>query len=301
MRTMDNKRLAKIEAQLTPKEWGIRMADEFARYQTLDAYCTASFKSTELLVHRARAMLREKVERNTSGHKMLQNRRAEMKRTQIEIEVLWQLLLVVNNRIVSRLERAEIQVALLEQVIQAMLARAAFSDTASAVLARFDQERKEKSAAAQAIRGLLTPYLAVDIMPVLLEGVEPLGVSIPNLTLDLIAHQKATTRIQDDCFEGHGILALDLNKRMGAAIDTLNSVLDQHRQFLTQRGNAVEWMVLDGQALALADKPATDLTNSWMQVARDEATVDVLNWMCDFAARDDYRREIAKRMVAEAN
>jgi len=303
MTTIANeKRLAKIEEKLTPKEWGIRLADEVTKHPTLDDFCIAEMKAGTNLPHKAEAVLTEQAEAQYPGPKLRDQRRWAVKTVQIEFDSLKHLVLKVNEAMRTRMDKAGVEVALKLQALQTIILQDAMRQTATT--------------ASEWIEGQKTTGKATDARKAILDALaayrnEPDAEDYPSaaemwtettraLAVDLARHKAAVAHLQDTYFDGHGILAKDIEADLNGLTETVAEAIRQHNDYLNVRGKPADRLRIAPDDLTPPPTFAKTLADQWLQEARDKAILDVLAWMDDSAGRDAYRREMVKRMIGDA-
>jgi len=117
------------------------------------------------------------------------------------------------------------------------------------------------------------------------------------LAFDLLRHKAAVARLQDTHYDEHLILAPDTETGLDAIIQTTRQAAQQLNEYLTARGKPRSPFRIDIDALSPSVEDTKSLADYWLSPARDEAILDVLNWMGDAAGRDAHRRDMVKRMM----
>ena len=294
------KRIEKIEDKLTPKEWAIRLADEIRQHPSLSALCTAQIKSGESTVHRAHEKLIEQAEARHPGRSAHAEQRADVKRTQVEFGILTHLILQVNETVARRIDCAGTEVALKLQTLQTIILQDGFGQTARKVSAWIKGQKatgQSKDATRQEFLGELAAYATHEDATGFRFTADVWVDAISALVFDLRNHKAAVGLLQDTYFDGHAMLALDAEAELGAIIQVVRQTCGQFNEYLAARGSPNSPLTIDIDALGSPTKAVKSLADYWLTLARDEATIEVLNWMGDVAKRDAYRHEMVKRML----
>jgi hypothetical protein len=302
MTTIANeKRLTKIEERLTPKEWGILLADEVTKYPALDDFCIAEMKSDTSLPHKAQAVLLEQAEARYPGPKLRDQRRWEIKAVQTEFDSLKQLVFKVNEAMRTRLDKAAVEVTLKLQALQTIILQDAIRETATTASEWIEGQKTTGKAtdARKAILDALAAHRSDEEGEDCPSSAEMWAETTRALAVDLARHKAAVAYLQDTYFDGHGMLARDIEADLNGLIQTVAEAIRQHNEYLTVRGKPADRLRIAPDDLTPPPTLAKALADNWLQEARDKAILDVLNWMDDSAGRDAYRREMVKRMIGD--
>lgn len=302
MSTTNEKRIAKIEEKLTAKEWGIRIADELAKYPTLNDFCMAEMKAGTNLPHRAEAMLLEQAEARYAGPKLAQERRHEVKRMQTEFDTLKHLVFTVNEAMRIRMDKAGVEVALKLQALQTIILQDAFRETAITASESIEGQKPavKTAGARKAILEALAAYRTDPTSDDYPFAIEMWTETTGAFSDDLAGHKAAVAHLQDAYFDGHGILARNIKADLNGLMETVAEAITQHNEYLIVRGKGDNRLRIAPDNLTLTPPWAKALADQWLLEARDKAILDVLMWMGDHAGRAAYRREIVKRMIGNA-
>jgi hypothetical protein len=57
---------------------------------------------------------------------------------------------------------------------------------------------------------------------------------------------------------------------------------------------------IDKEIMPATAESARALADTWIQAARDAAILDIFSWMQEYAERESYRRQVARRMLGVA-
>lgn len=296
-------RLSNVEGLLTPQQWAIRIVDAIRRHPSLGDFTVAEIRAGSSMIHEAQAALVKKVEAMYSGRKEYTERRAAMKHTSIAFETLKNLIFGVNSTVDSRTGRARTEVALKLQTLQTIILRDAFGRTAdhAATWIKSKAGRGSKDAAHQAqLLGELAAYADQGNDIAFLSTAEMWADSIQALAFDLIYHKAAIAQIQDAYFDGHEILAVDIEEDLDSAIEIVRQAAAQYNEYRTARNKHDSHARIDLKAISIPYKGAKRLADHWLTPAQDEAILDVLNWMCEVSKRDAHRRKLGARLAEQA-
>lgn len=247
-----DKRLDEVEANMTPKQWAIRLLDESQRD---DGWKTPMTKQTHDRVQKsisdAFQALAKQAEDKYPGHKPEDQRaRARMRQDlEIEFHALKKLGGIVNEEIQSRAALAGLDAALKISTLQTIVLQDAFSRTARKATEWIEdiQTSDEMDEANKAVMlDELGAYTDVSLAEKVTDSL-PIGnlrLRFPTvvenwvkaaafLIEDLYSHQAAVQVVQDKFFDGHPVLyppAVDGLKRaiqkVEEAVQTFNRYLD---------------------------------------------------------------------------
>lgn len=295
------KRLQKIEDRLTPKEWAIRFADEIREYPSIDELCLAQIKTRVSTIHTAHKKLVEQAEARHPGRKAYAQQQADIQHTQIEFETLKNLVFKVNETVTKRTCNAETEAALKVQTLQTIILQDAFSQTvgkASTWIKGQKTTGQKSNPARQGLLAELAGYADTGGETGFRTMADVWADSVSALAFDLLCHKAAVALLQDTCFDGHAILAPDTETGLEAVVQTIRQAIEHFNEYLTVQGNRDSPLRINVDALSPSHKAVKSLADYWLAPARDEAIVDVLNWMCETVARDAHRRDMVKRMMS---
>ena len=333
MTTPKDRRLDKIEERLTPKEWAIREADRIRAAPSLTS-ATLARPSYDLndTIH---ALAKD--QHPGSGHD------ADAVRARLRLK-LWadyktrlDLLINVQSTIRERAEAASLEVALKLQTLLTMILQDSFSRTAKKAAEWVEEYKTADADEEQQRQGMLAEldaYIGVDLEAG--EGPRSLDIgvlkinfpsaiqewidAIKALIFDVFRHQAAVTLIQDQYFDGHPILAKDIEWYLDEVIQKIRDVVARHNEYLDVRRQlfTAEWdeddadgvraglageregrLVIDIDKLKPSKKAAEDLTRLWVKLAKAEATVTVTAAEQGNQAAFDYLRNELKDEIGE--
>jgi len=258
------KRLAKIEIQLTPKEWAIRLADEFCQYPTSMEFLRAMVKQTreECLVMRAFDALRKQAAERYPGTKpedvRLRNQRYEVLRN--EYHTLKVLLKHAENAVAQQIDPLSLRAAL------------KFSQLRTLIL----QEAIGQSADGNTIPGGIS---GEHLTPMLTDWAQ----DAITLVSDAFALPAAIQLVQDQHFDGHPILFREWEARMMDVVNVVEDGIAAYNQYVQTRTPPVDTkegaqspasLAIDLAALNATAKAGAALAAKWFKESQDEATDD---------------------------
>ena len=199
-----SKRLDKIELQLTPRQWAIRMADEMRRYPSREDFLKALGKDTcrQAPFIAPFFPLGEQAKERWPTDNRKEVELSGKLRTAFRLLTL--LLANINNAIMRKAEENRLKVALQESMLQTLIWKGAFVHVAIT----------DVSWASSAIEARLCP-------PSLLEN------WVDNLTLlmNTIAYKAAVQAIQEKYFESHPILFKDVETEFETTIGMVRHLI----------------------------------------------------------------------------
>ena len=237
--TTANKRLDEIETYLTPKEWAVRLADEGRKYPSALTYMKALAKLPldELPVRRPYYAFEEQAGERHPGHKP-EDSRARRHLTDAlwtEFHTLKLLIRCVNLAVQSKVESIRLQAALQLSALHALILQDAFAQTARQTAALLTtQKQRDAKSERQAVLKLLAAFMEADIRQTPSDPVPPQDAlsRYPTplaewnhehtaLLKDFFAHRAAVELIQEQHFDGHPILFLDLEAELTETARTI--------------------------------------------------------------------------------
>jgi hypothetical protein len=242
----------------------------------------------------------ERAEARYPGPKLRDQRRREVKAVQTEFASLKQLVFRVNEAMRTRMDKAGVEVALKLQALQTIILQDAIRETATTASEWEGQKTTGKATEARkAILDALAAYSSEPDAEDYPSAAEMWTETTRALAVDLARHKAAVAHLQDSYFDGHRMLARDLEADLNGLTQTVAEAIAQHSEYLTVRGKPADRLRIAPDDLTPPPVLSKALAESWLQEARDKAILDVLNWMDDSAGRDAYRREMVKRMVGD--
>jgi hypothetical protein len=211
-----NKRLDKIELQLTPKQWAIRLADEMRRYPSEKDFLKGIGKGTYrqspftkpffILAEQAHQRWPERNQEHS--HKV-----SELNRTlRMEFQALKMLINNINSAIKIKAEANKLKAELLLSKLQTLILKDSLAHTGIV----------EKSSAIQARLHLLSEL-------------EDWADDAAYLLMDTTPYKTAVQRIQESYFETHPILYKDIEMALEKAIQAVRDAIARFNEYLKVR------------------------------------------------------------------
>jgi hypothetical protein len=307
--TTAHQRLDEIENYLTPKEWAIRLADEARKYPDALACMKALAKLPfdELPVRRPYFAFEEQAGEEHPGQKP-ENLRARHRLIDAlwhEFHVLKLLIACVNIEARRKAESIRLQAACQWSALHALILQNAFGRAAARAAALLTTQKqpgtkserqavlKELAAFTEAGPGVTPPAR----MP---SEAAPDGYPSPlaewrhehtALLKDFHAHCAAVELIQEQHFDGHPILFLDVEGELTETARVIESVIATANEYLKSRaefhntetdGGAGESnlaIALDAIKAGASGQWAAAISEKWMHDAREEAVeLNAENW-----------------------
>ena len=210
-------------------------------------------------------------------------------------------------------EIAGLEVALKLQTLLTMILQDSFSRTATKAVEWVEEYKTaddDEEEQRQKILAELGAYIGVDLEAG--EGPRSLNIgvltinfpsaiqdwidAIKALIFDIFRHQVAVALIQDHYFDGHPILARDIEASLAIVVQKVREVVDRHNEYLGVRRElfATEWdeddaagvrsglagersgqLTINIDTLKPSKKAAEELTRDWIRVAKVLADADV--------------------------
>lgn len=298
-----------IEARLTPKEWAIREAEAIRNAPSF----AAAVKQMEYRDMSAAFDALAKHVHPLPGKEGEAERRRLSWKYWVDFRTRVNLLNAVQSNIRERAEIASVEAALKLQTLLTMILQDSFSRTAKKAAEWIEEYKTADADEEQNRQGMLAEldaYVDVDLEA----GEGPrsldLGVlkinfpsaiqdwidAIKALIFDLFRHQAAVTVIQDQFFDGHIILARDVEAYLTDVIRQIRDIVDRHNEYLDVRRNlfTAEWdeddadgvraglageregrLTINIDKLTPTKKSAEDLARSWIKLAKVDAEAEV--------------------------
>ncbi|MEI6168984.1 MAG: hypothetical protein WCS52_17525 [bacterium] len=296
------KRIETIEAQLTPKEWAIRFVDGIRKYPSLADFSRADIKGGVLFCQKAQRMLIKQGEARFPEKKQLREQKIEVKRLSSEYAMLKHLVFTVNMAIGTRNDKAKAEFAMYQLALQGISLQDAFTEAAEKAYEWIVGQRGH-GGAGESQRAVLDELEAchADAEATTYPFIAGLGAeTVLLLPFDLICHKAAVGILTESYFEGHGILSREIEEELNSHITAIDDLISQHNEKLTVRGRDGNWLRIDKEIMPATAESARALADTWIQVARDAAIIDILSWMQEYAERESYRRQVVRRMLGVA-
>jgi len=252
------KRLDEIEGQLTPKDWAIRLVDEFRKHPTLEAFFKDSAKAGQAKdspLTRAYHALSDQAEKQYPG-KRPEDIRAKSKLSRelrTAFHALKLLAIEINEDIIKRAEKAGLEAALRLSRLETTILQDAFGRTARKAagwIKDYKTADKDDEENRQIMLKELAAYTDVyygekfsDSLP--LPGgirlrwpsfIEEWIMSTGGLIAEVFSIQEAVKIVQDKHFGGHPILFLDVEAALDRIIKTLEDSAKTFNEYLKTRG-----------------------------------------------------------------
>ena len=252
-----NKRLDAVEVKLSPKEWAIRIVDDYLSYPSDRKFGEAAAKLPSpdaLLSNRASLALKNQAEDRHPGNKP-EDIRAYNKLNralQTELSGLKELFVDVNAAVRKKVEVAGLRAALKLARLETIILQDAFGRTARKA-AEWVQEYKTADAAEEESRqGMLKEFEAYtdvnfgekwsDSVPLPGGGrlrfpsaIEDWIAEVVALAASVFAHRAAVQAVQDQHFNGHPILCRDVEADLDYAVKSLEDGIATFNAYLKTR------------------------------------------------------------------
>jgi hypothetical protein len=304
------KRLDKIEIQLTSKEWAIKLADEIRKCQDSVAHIKACSKKTlEGTVYKPYRALVEQAEERYPGTKPEAVRaRGQLARNlRTEYHTLKRLISGINLQLGQKIEALGLKAALKLSTLHTLILQDAFGRTAKKA-ALWIQEYKaadpDEEEECQIMHNELAAYTDVSFAETQADSL-PLGTGlrlrfpslieswvqeIVRLIAEVFSHQAAVQAIQDKYLDGHPFIFRDLEARLNETMKTIEDGVFTFNEYLKTREMLfkAEWDQEDreeGIAYAIPGeregKLAIDLERIKSKAAGRLVTVLIEEWMQD--------------------
>ena len=297
------KRLDEIEIYLTPKEWAIRLADEYRRYPTAMAYMKAMSKLAlhELPVQRPYFAFEEQATKRHPGHKPDQIRARNRLREELwaEFHTLTLLIRQVNRTIQRTVERIGLEAALRLAALHGLILEDAFACAAADGAAWVKAQHPAKADAKRQRQAVLNQLAAsteagigeasrknLPSQPPFLDFPSPLeewSHKTCSLLTDFYAHRAAVELVQAEHFAAHPILwpeveaeLLEVTRTIESAIATANEYFNSRpeRDEAGTNGRAGErdlGISLESIKASAKGQRAAAIAEKWFNDARREA------------------------------
>jgi hypothetical protein len=252
------KRLDKIELQLTPKEWAIRLTDEMRQHASQADFLKAIGKGTyrELPYVKPFYALAEQAEECHARAKPEDIRAQHQlnRKLRTEFHALKVLVANVNGTIESKAETNGLKAALKLSTLRALILRDAFARTCR----KASTWIKETQAAACDGHGVRQLWLRELSAYTSLDAAEPpahsspiavgLGLPFPKLIetwadnsamllTEVDSHKAAVQTIQDRYFDGHLILFRDVEAKLTRTCQTMRAAVAISNEYLDERAH----------------------------------------------------------------
>ena len=306
-----DRRLERIKHRMTPKEWAIKQADELRQAPDLNAAVRKYILRREDMSDVFQKMAEEEHPGRQPEDIRVQNRlKAQY---WIDWKTRINLMKDLQTTIIRRVEVAGLEAALKLQTLQTAILQDSFSRTARKA-AEWIEEYRAADPDEEENRQIMLKELEA-YMDIRLEGDEgprslDLGrirISFPSriqlwidsikaLINDVLKHQAAVRLIQDSFFDGHPILALDVEAVLKATVQKIEDIVSLHNEYLDVRRTLFgdEWeeddaaglnaglagevsgqLIIDIDQLKPPKKAVSSLANEWIKLAKADAVADV--------------------------
>ena len=250
----NEKRLDKIETQLTPKEWAIREADENRKYPSMEAMLLRPPSEIWKNQDKALAALKQQSEEKYPGKKPEDNRARYQYYREIwtEFQFLRFIMQDVRDTIIKTNVKTGLKAALKLSRLETIILQDSFGRTARKAaewIELFKTEDKDDEENRQIMLKELSAYTDADLGEKWSDSVPlPGGVrvrfpsvienwveTVVALTADVYAQRHAVQTIQDKYFDGHPFLFLDIETEMNETIKTLEEGIETFNTYLKTR------------------------------------------------------------------
>ncbi|HUI05548.1 MAG TPA: hypothetical protein VL486_00930 [Verrucomicrobiae bacterium] len=253
------KRLEKIEIQLTPKEWAIRLADEQRQYPSSVECLRAAGKKTrqEYLVYRGFDALKKQADERHPGNNPsdIQLRSHTYKALRKEYHTLRMIVKVVGLAVAHQMEPLSLRIALRLSQLHALILR---------------DLHQQHSPGAASLAAVLEDW--VD--------------DARTLVTDVLTIPAAVQFIEHQYFDGHQILFRDWEAQLNRTVKVVEvgiSTFNDYLKLTSGISNELkEALVINIEVIknAAKGKGGADLAARWLKEARDEANNDFLEAAC---------------------
>lgn len=306
------KRLEKVEAGLSPKEWAIRIAAEVRKTGADNAAFIKKMEDVDPF-----DALDKQAEAKHPGNKSedVSARNRLRRELATEFHALKKLIGVINEIVQNRVERAGLEAALKISSLQTVILQDAFGRTAKKAAGWIDSLRskdKDEEEERRVMMEELKAYMDVDFgekysdsirigdmklrFPTIIEEWIKEAVQ---LIADIYAHEAAVAIVQDQQFDGQPILIPVIEAGLKRAIQAVEDAAGSFNEYLDVRMTLfkAEWdfeekhdggiasaipgeregkLKVDLKKIKLDSvRFAKALAKNWMTSARDEAIFDI--------------------------
>jgi hypothetical protein len=304
------KRLDEIEIQLTPKDWAIRLADEFQKYNSnvdrLRAMLKCSFDDLPMV--KPYRKLRAQAEQNYPGHspEAIRARASLADALCREYHTLQLLLRIVNEAMRDKFKQSGMEAALRFSELHALI----FQDATGRMVANAaawivrqtpaDEADAKQRAALLNELAVFTDAGLVDMpfeMTAFLPFPSPLAQwrhDTVAFLKDLFAHRAAVQRIQVEHLDRHSILYPELQADIAKITHEIQSAVATFNNYVSSRpgedsDDSKSPIDLAGIESSAHGQWAADVVALWLREAKDEALENDRvrwaslreEWMCE--------------------
>ena len=256
------KRLDKIELQLTPKEWAIRLADELRRHSSDADFLKSMAKGTyrELPFVRPFYALAEQAEEHCPGSKPEDIHATNQlnRKLRTEFHALKVLIAVVNETIQSKAETNRLKVALKLSTLHMLILQDAFAGTARKVAAWVEEcKTADKEEEHQVMLMELSAYsdmISADGVvdkshptsghrPGLPSLIENWADDLAMLIMEVFACRAAVQAIQERYFDDHPILCREIEATLETTLQAILDAVATFNEYMNTRADLLdrEW------------------------------------------------------------
>jgi hypothetical protein len=212
-----SKRLDKIELQLTPKQWAIRLADEIRRYASQEDFMKAIGKGTfrQSPFVKPFFVLAQQVQERWPARSTENIKRTEKlyRKLQMEFQALKLLINNINEAISIKAETNRLKAALQLSKLQTLILKDSLAYT-----------------------GVIETTSAIRARLHLLSDLEEWADDSAILLMQTTPCKTAVQTIQEDYFDGHPFLYKDTETALEIATRTVRDAIAVFNEYVTVRG-----------------------------------------------------------------
>lgn len=303
LNSRNHKRLDRIEVELTPKEWAIRLADEIRRYPRCWDFLRTLAKGTyrESPWVKAFIALVKQAEDRHPGRKPENTRaRQELSRKlRTEWHALNTLILEIHVELLNKIEMSRLKIAVLKNQLHALSLCDTIASTRNMIT--FFIEHCKAADSDKKTRQLVLKTLAKGARMAgsrerLISLCQELADDADILLMDTLARKGAVQAVQERYLDGHAMLSLDVEEMLEATIQEILKIIDLFNEYVNWRrvlavtseeGTSVRIDVeaIRGRASILINS----VVKQWVKEAQNKAIADHLT------DTDEYRNFVWER------
>lgn len=255
--TTTKKRLGEIEAQLTPKEWAVMLADEVRKYPSIYDAMKAGLKlppDEAIIFQKPFKALIEQAEKSHPGKKPEDMAAYNQLSGKLwtDFTTLRNIIFQVNKNVTERLEVYGLKAALKMSTLQTLILQDAFGRTARKAALWVEEYKtadKDEEENRQIMLQELAAYMdvsfaekAADSLPLgpglrmrFPSPIEEWVQDIIELIVNVYSRMAAVQIIQDKYFDGHAILSRDVEAKLEETLKTIEDGAVTFNEYLKTR------------------------------------------------------------------
>jgi hypothetical protein len=242
----NDKRLDRIESQLTPKDWAIKLANEIRLYPNNPAFLRAIAKGTyrESPYIKPFFALAQQAEDRHPGEKQenVRARQVFSQNLRMEYQALKSMINSINEVIRVQAQMNRLMIRALAVQLHGLILQDAFAQTAGRTatwVERWAADTPDEKERQLILKELADVALASGPPTHLASLARDWADDAAMILMENVARKQAVQAVQDEYFDGHAILSHDIEGALEKTIEMIIESIATFNEYLSTKGNGL--------------------------------------------------------------